>query len=205
MKNRVPPYACCADCGEHRRTVLRPVAGTVLCGNCADTTHPRGTCALCLTWAPVEGHHIYGRGQPGPCVALCLNCHRLENRLREAQDVIWRQLGPPLRRPGIQRLQGWTNLFVLAVRQVALTLLGGQPLGILPASVVGPVLLLGLLAAVSPETMAGLCDSFVAGTVVAIGQELGASPHDWERVVWPDGLIWRAVGRACRGYAARGG
>jgi hypothetical protein len=39
-------------------------------------------CSECRKRAPVEEHHIHGRGVSDVVVDLCVNCHRCESRRR---------------------------------------------------------------------------------------------------------------------------
>lgn len=76
-KRVVGEYASCACCGEPDRDALRGVGVRVLCHNCADTSHARGSCSICCRRGPMERHHAAGRCNWAVTIPACLNCHAI--------------------------------------------------------------------------------------------------------------------------------
>jgi hypothetical protein len=59
------------------------------------------------------------------------------------------------------------------------------------------VLILVALAIMIPGVGPDLVGKLWMGTVEAIDETLGLDADDWRDVQWPEGVMWRALQRAC--------
>lgn len=152
----------------------------VLCRNCADLHHPRGTCSTCMrTGMPIEKNHVAGRKHdPAWTMPLCLSCHDVQSRRQMTYwHPSWRGDTP---RPGLFRVQGIIDW--LWIWSAAEDLWPAEYVESLQRILLPCLLVLVLLLVTSGAPIVEQLAEDFRGT---LERELGLSESDWDDLALP--------------------